>query len=124
MRRTTCRATPLATRAPAAAMPVAARMVSPTGSVCACRSERSAAAGGGFDAAAGFAGRFSLRLPGRERGKFPRTPPSSVIGKESSPPGSGYSHVKDRPKSFDDVPASGTGAQELELARIHFDRLE
>jgi hypothetical protein len=46
--------------------------------------ERSAAAAAPADA------RFSLRLPGRERGRFSSTPPSSVIGRESRVNASGY----------------------------------
>src|SRR5918996_5699283 len=34
--------------------------------------------------------RFSLRLPGRDRGRFSSTPPSSVIGRESRVKASGY----------------------------------
>jgi hypothetical protein len=87
----TPRATPFATRAPAAARPVAVRMASPTGSPCAGASAGSAVAGGGFGAVRGVAGRFSLRLPGREWGRLPSTPPSSAIVKESSPRVFGYS---------------------------------
>ena len=47
-----------------------------------------------FFGAAPADARFSLRLPGRDRGRFPSTPPSSVIGKESSPQGSGYSRER------------------------------
>ena len=106
-RRSTSRATPLATRAPVAATPVTVRTAPPTGSP-----PREAGFGRAllfgrwlvFAPAAGFAAfdplrsaraaafaavfsvRFSLRWPGRERGRFPSTPPSSAIVGESSPP--------------------------------------
>ena len=40
--------------------------------------------------------RFSLRDPGRERGRFPSTPPSSAMADESRPRRPGYSVMKER----------------------------
>jgi hypothetical protein len=36
------------------------------------------------------ASRFALRLPGRELGRFPSTPPSSAMDGDSRPDGPGY----------------------------------
>src|SRR5215218_4079719 len=92
-------------------MPVAVRIASPTGSVWGSRSSGSPAGGAGFGAARGDGGRFSLRLPGRELGRFPSTPSSSVIGKESSPRRSGYSRHIGRSKCLVTYPRRGQAPQ-------------
>jgi hypothetical protein len=47
-----------------------------------------------FEAALAAESRFALRLPGRELGRFPSTPPSSAMDSDSSSARSGYTEAE------------------------------